>query len=134
MGAFFVEEPPCAEVIYPGAYRSICVELKVHHLVVCAVDKSAQLGDLEGTAIDASEPTGPAFRILKNLVSNWLADASANHNPIADHLLQNLYRWISNPASKLHDHELHRCMGRLMQKLFLQLVSEMRKLGAQVIL
>ena len=37
---------PAVEVLAPGAYRSICVELKLHHLAVCAL---AQVGGGAGT-------------------------------------------------------------------------------------
>jgi hypothetical protein len=42
-------------------------------------------------------------------------------------------RWISNPASRLHSPALHRQLLGLMQKLFLQLLAELRKLGATVV-
>eukprot|EP00798_Chlamydomonas_sp_ICE-L_P017969 gene17969-24374_t len=67
------------------------------------------------------------------MVAAWLADATTNLNPIADALLQSLYRYISNPASLLHDPALHRSLTGLMSKLFAQLVAEMRKLGAIIV-
>ena len=39
------------EVTAPGAYRSVCVELQVHHLAVCAISKSSILNDLEQGAL-----------------------------------------------------------------------------------
>jgi DNA polymerase epsilon subunit 1 len=65
------------------------VELKLHHLAVCAVDKAQMLAELEGAGDSAG---GATFRTLAALVANWLADATRHSNPIADHLLQNLYR------------------------------------------
>ncbi len=42
-------------------------------------------------------------------------------------------RWVSNPASRLHSPALHRQLLGLMQKLFLQLLAELKKLGATVV-
>ncbi|PNH04628.1 DNA polymerase epsilon catalytic subunit A, partial [Tetrabaena socialis] len=52
---------------------------------------------------------------------------------IADSLLQRLYRWVSSPASPLHDPDLHRHLLNLQHKLFLQLCAEMRRLGAVIV-
>jgi hypothetical protein len=67
----------------------VTVELKLHHLAVCAVDKAQLLAELEGAGGSAD---GATFRVLAALVSSWLGDATRHSNPIADHLLQNLYR------------------------------------------
>ena len=37
-----------AQVLRPGAYRCVCVELEVHHLAVAAVHAADALGALEG--------------------------------------------------------------------------------------
>ena len=40
-----------AEVNNPGAYRCVCVELKAHHLAVCAIANAHLLNDLEQGAL-----------------------------------------------------------------------------------
>ena len=40
-----------AEVTAPGAYRCVCVELKAHHLAVCAIANAHLLNDLEQGAL-----------------------------------------------------------------------------------
>ena len=52
-----------------------------------AVNATAQAGvieELEGAALHDSsldpQGFGPAFKVLKQLVSNWLTDAVQNHN------------------------------------------------------
>ncbi|GFR41064.1 hypothetical protein Agub_g1701, partial [Astrephomene gubernaculifera] len=52
---------------------------------------------------------------------------------IADSLLQHLYRWVSSPASPLHDPGLQRLLLGLQHKLFLQLCAEVRRLGAVIV-
>ena len=55
-----------------------------------AVNATAQAGvieELEGAALHDSsldpQGSGPAFKVLKQLVSNWLTDAVQNHNRYA---------------------------------------------------
>ena len=83
----------------PGAYRSICVELKLHHLAVSAVDKAQLLSEMEGASslesmLGGGGGGGPAFKALKQWVEQWLVDAGKRSSPIADNLLQHLYRWV----------------------------------------
>ncbi|KAF5838378.1 hypothetical protein DUNSADRAFT_2987 [Dunaliella salina] len=54
-------------------------------------------------------------------------------NQIADALLQSLYRWVCHPSSALRDPALQTALQTLMAKLFAQLVSEMRRLGAVIV-
>lgn len=72
------------QVVYPGAYRCVCVQIKLHHMAVNATAQAGVIGELEGAALlDSSldpQGSGPAFKVLKQLVSNWLNDAVQNHN------------------------------------------------------
>jgi hypothetical protein len=52
-------------------------------------------------------PPPHSFRL-----QSWLEDVTRNQSRIADQLLQNVYRWLSNPASKLHDPGLHEALCR----------------------
>lgn len=65
----------------PGAYRSVCVELKLQHLAVNAIAQSPLLADLEHTAMsDDGAGVGGVFASLVKLVNAWLADATENGN------------------------------------------------------
>jgi hypothetical protein len=64
---------------------------------------------------------------------SWLSDATRNGSPIADRLLHNLYRWVSNPGGALHDAGLQRALLGLMQRMFLALIADLRRLGATVV-
>lgn len=70
---------------------------------------------------------------LHDWLQNWLQDAAQRSNPIADKLLQNLYRWLSNPGSRLHDASLHKALAGLQQRLFVSMVREMKKFDAQLV-
>lgn len=63
----------------------------------------------------------------------WLTDATQNSNFIADHLLKQLYHWVSNPSSATHHPLLHKALLGLMRRLFVVLVEEMKRLGATVV-
>ncbi|GAX75625.1 hypothetical protein CEUSTIGMA_g3069.t1 [Chlamydomonas eustigma] len=121
------------EVLAPGAYRSITVELRLHHLAVNAIDKAQQLCEMEGASGLEASGSGPAFKVLKSLVESWLLDAGKRNNPIANDLLMHLYRWISSPSSGLHRASLQHAVTALMAKLFAQLVAELRRLGATIV-
>ncbi|XP_050281236.1 DNA polymerase epsilon catalytic subunit A-like isoform X3 [Quercus robur] len=149
----FADEVHQPVLTYPGAYRKITVELKIHHLAVNALLKSNQVNEMEGGALlgydqdmhsgapvqnehvgfDEDTACAPAFRVLKQLIQRCLADAVTFGNVYADAILQHLYRWLCSPESKLHDPALHRILHKVMQKVFALLLAEFRKLGATII-
>ena len=72
-----VTKDSCTQACFPGAYRSVCVHLRLHHLAVCAVARADQLAILEGVAAAGEASSeGPAFGVLRSLVLNWLQDAA----------------------------------------------------------
>jgi len=147
----FADEVIQPALTYPGAYRRVSVELKIHHLAVNSLLKSSQLDDMEGGSISSfgnDMPPGPhatetdfddaslclpAFQVLKQLIQRCISDAVSSGNVFADAILQHLYRWLCSPRSKLHDPALHRLLHNVMKKVFALLLAEFRKLGANVI-
>ncbi|XP_048444807.1 DNA polymerase epsilon catalytic subunit A isoform X2 [Pyrus x bretschneideri] len=138
---------------YPGAYRKVTVELKIHHLAVNALLKSNQVNEIEGGSLlgfesdmnsgvhtfdahvgfDEASSCAPTFRVLKQLIQRCLSNAVTSGNVYADALLQHLYRWLCSPQSKLHDPALHRILHKVMKKVLAILTTEFRKLGAKII-
>ncbi|XP_052190980.1 DNA polymerase epsilon catalytic subunit A-like isoform X2 [Diospyros lotus] len=149
----FTDEVNQPVLTYPGAYRKVALELKIHHLAVNALLKSNQVNEMEGGAFfgleqdmnpashtlsdmsffDEGTSCAPAFRVLKQLIQRCLVDAVTSGNVFADAVLQHLYRWLCSPQSKLHDPSLHRMLHKVMQKVFALLLAEFRKLGATII-
>mmetsp|Transcript_42312 Transcript_42312/g.135440 ORF Transcript_42312/g.135440 Transcript_42312/m.135440 type:complete len:1109 (-) Transcript_42312:20-3346(-) len=144
------EELSSPELVFPGSYRGVCIELKINHLAVNAIDKSGQINELEGGVLlgldseagnqllapdshDEQLGCAPAFKVLKSLVQSWLQDAVSNDSVFADHLLSHLYHWVSSPQSRLYDPALHRLVHMMMYKVFLLLVAELKKLGAAIV-
>lgn len=122
------------ELTWPGAYRSVCCEIKISHLAISAILQSNILSELEGMSmIEDQQGCGHAFKTLQKLAQSWVDDATRRNNSIADVLLRNMYRWLSNPSSKLYDPALKRVVQGLMHKLLLQLVAELQRLGATVV-
>ncbi|XP_028400533.1 DNA polymerase epsilon catalytic subunit A-like [Dendronephthya gigantea] len=85
------------------------------------------------TAYDETALCGSAFRVLKSMVHCWLHEVSSFQNPYADLQLVHFYRWLQNPSSLLYDPALARLVQGMMKKLFLQLISEFKRLGATVV-
>lgn len=82
---------------------------------------------------DAGESCQEAFRLLRVLVTTLFKDLLASRNKFADHALQQIYRWLCAPGALSFDPALQALVKRLMEKLFLQLLAELRRLGAQVV-
>lgn len=146
----FADEVNQPALTYPGAYRRVAVELKIHHLAVNALLKSSLVDEMEGGSLfgyehdinygsssnevnDEASSCAPAFRVLKQLIQRCISDAVASGNEYADAILQHLYRWLCSPMSKLHDPALHRVLHKIMKKVFALLLAELQKLGATII-
>ncbi|XP_031784892.1 DNA polymerase epsilon catalytic subunit A [Nasonia vitripennis] len=145
----------------PGVYSNVCFELDVISLAVTALVQANHINDIDGTSSyvafhnaqqtslqdmvtnDGSAPSipsydetalcGPAFRILRLMVATWLKEVSNFKNPFADFLLIHFYRWLRSPTSFLYDPALRRTLHNYSKKLFVQLVSELQRLGATII-
>ena len=71
-----------AQVLRRGAYRSVCVELEVHHLAVAAVTSLEVLSAMESGDGGGGGVAGPpALRVLQRLVDGWLQEAVKHNNP-----------------------------------------------------
>ncbi|KAF1314601.1 DNA polymerase epsilon catalytic subunit, partial [Globisporangium splendens] len=150
-----------AVVCDKGSYPDICVELELDGLAVNAILVAAQIQSIEGIGgahqmeidfdtDDASganaagaksgvasgeteEPCQEAFRLLRLLVTTLFKDFLTSRNKFADHLLQQFYRWVCSSNSLCYDPGLQAMVKRLMEKLFLQLLAEFRRLGSQIV-
>ena len=142
----------------PGAYRCICVEIDIHDLAIAAITNSkgsakggaSAVGkqndgiplsefDGNGSAFSTNAPLGDemstavSLPLLKSLAHTWLRHASEFNSGIADQLLGNFYRLVSNPDAMMNDPALHRVLLSLMKSSFHQLLSEFQRLGSTII-
>ncbi|CAH8251565.1 unnamed protein product [Arabidopsis lyrata] len=151
--AFFADEVQQTSLVFPGAYRKVSVELKIHNLAVNALLKSNLVNEMEGggflgfeqdvnprginsndnTSFDETTGCAQAFRVLKQLIHSCLTDVRKSENIYADSILQRLSWWLCSPSSKLHDPALHLMLHKVMQKVFALLLTDLRRLGAIII-
>ncbi|CAA0372322.1 unnamed protein product [Arabidopsis thaliana] len=146
---FLADELQQTSLLFPGAYRKVSVELKVHRLAVNALLKSDLVSEMEGGgflgvnsrgsslndngSFDENNGCAQAFRVLKQLIKRLLHDACNSGNIYADSILQHLSWWLRSPSSKLHDPALHLMLHKVMQKVFALLLTDLRRLGAIII-
>ncbi|KAL9300842.1 putative DNA-directed DNA polymerase [Arabidopsis thaliana] len=146
---FLTDELQQTSLLFPGAYRKVSVELKVHRLAVNALLKSDLVSEMEGGgflgvnsrgsslndkgSFDENNGCAQAFRVLKQLIKRLLHDACNSGNIYADSILQHLSWWLRSPSSKLHDPALHLMLHKVMQKVFALLLTDLRRLGAIII-
>lgn len=143
------------EFCKPGMYRTVCVELQLTGLAVDTILESSHVHNLDGIDIgkdmvqsssadgslnqsltllaDDATMCAAAFRMIKLMIRGWMKDVLEGNDECADALLMNSHRWISNPASLLYDPALQRMLLLMMKKVWMQLLAELRALGAKVL-
>lgn len=144
-----------------GFYPNICVELTIDSLAVSALLQSHRIQEMEGAnsaitfdtipqaslddmitnpnllqmlpSYDETALCSAAFRIMRSMVNGWFREVSVNRNVYSDYQIVHFYRWIRSSSSFLYDPALRRSLNTLMKKLFLQIISEFKLLGVDVI-
>lgn len=95
------------------------------------------IGGKYAAPLDEMASSAPAFRVLKDLVASWDKAASNSSNPEASNtarsLLDNLLRWTRSENAILYEPAVAKFLGWLIKKMFGQLVSELRNLGATIV-
>lgn len=89
---------------------------------------SATLPSYDETALCSS-----AFRIMRSMVNGWLREVAIHRNAFADFQIIHFYRWVRSAHSLLYDPALRRNLNNLMRKMFLQIIAEFQRLGAEII-
>lgn len=74
-----------------------------------------------------------AFRVMRSMVNGWLREVSLHRNVFSDFQLVHFYRWVKSSNALLYDPALRRALNMLMRKLFLQIIAEFKRLGAEII-
>ncbi|TDH12869.1 hypothetical protein EPR50_G00050310 [Perca flavescens] len=156
------DERGSVEINAQGCYSTVCVELDLQSLAVNTILQSQHVNDMEGGAslgvsfdviqqasledmisgnqgasalasYDETALCSNTFRILKSMVVGWVREITQYHNVYADNQVMHFYRWLRSPSSLLYDPALHRTLHNMMKKVFLQLVSEFKRLGSTVV-
>ncbi|GMH42344.1 hypothetical protein BSKO_10263 [Bryopsis sp. KO-2023] len=124
---YYKDDPEKAEIIYPGVYRTVCVELRVFHMEVVAAVNAGLLYEAEGTM------GSKWIRMMSSLTRRWAADAGEMRNRAATGLVKSFYQWVSDRRSKTYHPELKRQVDQLVVSMLRQLVAEMEKLEVTVV-
>lgn len=146
----------------PGAYSTVVLELSLGDVALDAVLQSASVNEMEGSgpgsmAFGAQAPnlddwatgtnggasyhqamaalgdavlTPNVFATVKGLVRAWHSSRSSRGSA---HLANNFWRWVSSEQSALYEPALQRFLQGLMRKTLLQLLAELKRLGAEVV-
>ncbi|CAO1425761.1 unnamed protein product [Diamesa tonsa] len=145
----------------PNYYPHVCVELTIDSLAVSALLQSNRIQEMEGAnaaitfdtipqaslddmitnpnqlqmlpSYDETALCSSAFRIMRSMVNGWLREVSINRNVFSDFQIVHFYRWIRSTNALLYDPALRRSLNTLMKKLFLQVISEFKNLGVDII-
>ncbi|RKP39877.1 DNA polymerase epsilon catalytic subunit A [Dimargaris cristalligena] len=96
----------------------------------------ASLGALSDGAISPH-----VFNLLRAMVRSWYTEVAHHHGPpaaspghhYAEIMTQHFYHWLTHPGSRLYDPCLYAMVQGLIRKVFLQMLAEMRRLGARIV-
>lgn len=143
-----------------GFYSNVCVELAIDSLAVSALLQAIKIQDMEGASsavtfdvmpqaslddmmngnsmaalpsYDETALCSSAFRVMRQMVSIWLKEVTINKNIYSDYQIVHFYRWVRSSRAYLYDPALRRALNTLMRKLFLQIIAEFQRLGAEII-
>lgn len=143
-----------------GYYPDVCVELAIESLAVSALLQASKVQDMEGASsaitfdvipqasldemmtnnqlttlpsYDETALCSAAFRVMRSMVNGWLREVSIHRNVFSDFQIVHFYRWIRSSSAFMYDPALRRALNTLMRKLFLQIIAEFQRLGAEII-
>ncbi|KAI8802655.1 putative DNA polymerase epsilon catalytic subunit A [Cladochytrium replicatum] len=112
-----------------------------------ATEKQPERSQKQSTTEIATEPTASfavveageneitqkTFRVIKDLVKSWVAEARLSRSRFALMLLGHLQRWLTTSTSKFFDPAFNVLLNTMMSKVLLQLLAEFRRLGSMVV-
>lgn len=136
----------------PGSYSSVCIEIDVRNLAINTILTSSLINDLEGSDSVSMNPvpagdgedhgsdvlfadntfSNAGIQVLRSMVKAWWTEACKG-NTMADIMVQHLVRWVESPSSFLYDRTLHYYVQTMSKKAFLQLLTDFRRVGSNVV-
>lgn len=143
-----------------GFYENVCVELAIDSLAVTALLQASKIQEIEGASsaitfdvipqasleemisnnpstslsnYDESALCSAALKVMRSMVNIWLREVAIDRNVFADFQIVHFYRWVRSATSLLYDPALRRNLNNLMQKIFLQIITEFQRLNAKII-
>lgn len=154
-----VDDLDALEIVNPGAYAQVCLEVQVSDLALNCVLQNANVHAMEGIGaasmalesashslddfargqVPVSADLGDAvltsqtFSVVRGMVKAWHVDKTRGATTCASLLADNFWRWACSPRATLYEPALQRFLQRLMRKTMLQLLTEIRRLGVHIV-
>ncbi|KAG5467022.1 hypothetical protein LSCM1_01201 [Leishmania martiniquensis] len=127
-----VEERP-REVCMAGGYTSWCVEFGLSRLDVVALlfSQTIEEGDDPNTRVLCDRGVSTHFNILRDLVADLLGQAV--ENVLADTLLNNVARWLRDPASFCYEPRMVELLSSLAHRALTGILLRLAKLGGRTV-
>ncbi|KAG5492322.1 hypothetical protein GH5_01239 [Leishmania sp. Ghana 2012 LV757] len=127
-----VEERP-REVCMAGGYTSWCVEFGLSRLDVVALlfSQTIEEGDDPNARVLCDRGVSTHFNILRDLVADVLGQAV--DNILADTLLNNVARWLRDPASSCYEPRLVELLSSLAHRALTGILLRLAKLGGRTV-
>ncbi|KAI9254659.1 hypothetical protein BY458DRAFT_558768 [Sporodiniella umbellata] len=134
-----------SELNYPGAYETVCAEFNVSNLCLNALMASPMINDLEGstgpvfglstnvawekTSFGSGTVSSKTLNVLRSTVRLWLDQGQS----VGASLVGAFQRWMTTPHATMYDPRLYELLHNLMKKVFMQFISELKRLGAKIV-
>lgn len=157
--AVYGDELDTLEIVQPGAYDHVVLEVGVADLALNVVLQASAVHAMEGMGgasmafdaashslddyargvVPASADVGDAvltsqtFSTVRAMVKAWHVEKTRAASTCAALLADNFWRWACSPRAALYEPALQRFLQRLMRKTLLQLLAEFRRLGVQIV-
>ncbi|CBZ30989.1 DNA polymerase epsilon catalytic subunit,putative [Leishmania mexicana MHOM/GT/2001/U1103] len=127
-----VEERP-REVCMAGGYTSWCVEFGLSRLDVVALlfSQAIEEGDDPNARVLSDRGVSTHFNILRDLVADLLGQAM--ENILVDTLLNNVARWLRDPASSCYEPRLVELLSSLAHRALTGILLRLAKLGGRAV-
>eukprot|EP01080_Neovahlkampfia_damariscottae_P004429 gene4429-7804_t len=126
-----------SSIKHSGGYSNISCEIEIKHLLMNSILQYQYLEEEEEEIKKSFNLSDKKylnqFKILQKLISNLYYEFGVNESNESGILIDNLFRWIINPKSKLYDSKFSQFLIKMMRKFWLYLLSNFKKLGCKII-
>jgi DNA polymerase epsilon subunit 1 len=82
---------------------------------------------------DESHANYRTFKLMREMVQFWQYQFESKRDRIAEMMLEHFYRWLTSSNARMHDPALFMIIHNLMRKVFLQLLTEFKKIGSSIV-
>lgn len=146
------------EICNPSLYHTVCVDINITKLCLNTIMEAPVINELEGTsgvlgfdnvmhsldeynqglintvsAFGDGNVSGKTFALLRSLVQQWFQESLLQGNAVGEAILDALHRWLRSSQSNMYDPCLYGLIHGMMKKVYMQLVAEIKRMGATIV-